>query len=710
MPRLPWPAAWPALLAPLRTGFVRAVAEGWAGGALFIALLVAVDPSHQATDVANVLSFLATFWLCCWPAWRLRDIQGRRWWSKALIGSARALLVGVLIGVFGSGITALFWPPAVKMAQQVPYLWVFNTAEALVFFLIARTLVVVVAVLLRRARRRLRWQLTASHIAVIALTFVAMTAVGSILAVNLYLVAVRTNASAVATSVAHVLQLTGAAEPLDRGRIQTVFDEIQNGRLPMRGEAPLALLLPRTVAPLRVMLLSRDGKVLAATMDDASAPLMRLRHATDPLPQAVWRRLRPTALAGRAAHTTRTMTLDTPYGQTITLRGVFGAAPLMGAARRPAAVVVLEFVDATYLTPLEFAGNLFTVFGVATLLLFLAMSLPVLGIASLFGYALASSLTHRLEAVSRVTMAIAAGNFTRRIPVTTRNEVGRLAEDVNRMAAHLETAMGELEKARQQAEEELRARQVLAASVSHELRTPLAVLRAHLETLALRHASSGGDGSGEAEIAVPASTLRALQHETERLAGLVDDLFSLSRAETGALQVQCESTDVAALVAEVAALLRPLALSEGKITLAVEARPGLPAAMADGDRLRQIIANLVRNAVRYTPEGGLIGLSVAGEGDWVVVAVADTGEGIPPAHLPHIFDRFYRVDEARTRGSGGAGLGLAIVREFVELMGGRVSVQSELGEGSCFKVYLPVAPSPHATTPPRTLAGAAPQK
>ena len=706
MPRLSWPTAWPAPLAPLRAGFIRAALEGMAGCALILAIIIAIDPQHQATDLATALSNLATFWTCCWPAWRLRELRRRRWWRNALLGVGRALLLGFLLGAFATVLSYLMWPPAAKLLQQVPSLWIVNIAEAMLFFVIARTIVVIVAVLLRRARRRLRWQLTASHLAVIVATFVAMTAVGSILAINLYLVAVRTDARTTAGAVAHLLALAGTTEPVDRGRIQSIFAEIQDGRLPLRGESPLALLVPRTVTPIRVMLLSPGGDVLAATMDTATAGMMRLPHATAPLPPAVWRQLRGAALAGHSAGASQTVTLYTPYGQSVTERAIFGAAPLQSPGHRAAAVVVLEFLDATSLTPVQFTTNLITVFGVATLLLFLAMSLPVLGLATLFGYLLASGLTRRLEAVSRVTMAIASGNFTRRAPVNTENEIGRLAEDVNRMAAHLETAMGELQKARQQAEDALRARQELAASVSHELRTPLAVLQAHLDTLALRHASAAGANGTETAIAMPESTLRALQRETERLAGLIDDLFSLSRAETGVMQVRCEPVDVAALVQEVAALLRPLAQSEGKIALSVETWPGLPSALADADRLRQIIANLVRNAVRYTPEGGIIGLSVVVEGAWIVVSVADTGAGIPPEHLPHVFDRFYRVDEARTRSSGGAGLGLAIVREFVELMGGHVSVQSTIGEGSCFKVYLPVVASTPATIPLDAYAGA----
>ncbi|MGH2408893.1 MAG: sensor histidine kinase, partial [Chloroflexota bacterium] len=185
--------------------------------------------------------------------------------------------------------------------------------------------------------------------------------------------------------------------------------------------------------------------------------------------------------------------------------------------------------------------------------------------------------------------------------------------------------------------------------------------------------------------------LEALHQEMERLTALVDDLFSLARAGTGALQVRIEPTDVAALAREQGGLLRPLVQRQAAITLSVEAPSGLPLALADSDRLRQILANLVRNATRHTPEGGIIALAVAAEDPWVVVTVADTGEGIAPEHLPHIFERFYRADPARSRTSGGAGLGLAIVSEFVRLMGGQVTAASTLGEGSCFRVYLPQA-------------------
>jgi signal transduction histidine kinase len=299
---------------------------------------------------------------------------------------------------------------------------------------------------------------------------------------------------------------------------------------------------------------------------------------------------------------------------------------------------------------------------------------------------MARGLTHRIGAVSQAAAALSAGDLSQREPITADNEIGQLAADFNRMASRLETIMVELREARTEAEQALKARQELVASVSHELRTPIAIVQAQLE--ALNDASEAGR---TAEGHIPAATIQALQEEMGRLVTLVDDLFTLARAGTDAMRVYCEPTDVGRIVREVVALLGPLAQREGSLTLTAEIQPGLPPAMVDGDRLRQILANLVRNAVRHTPEGGIIALDARVEGQWLVLSVADTGEGIAPDHLPHIFERFYRVDKARSRASGGAGLGLAIVKEFVELMGGQVSVASVVGEGTCFQVYLPRA-------------------
>jgi signal transduction histidine kinase len=550
---------------------------------------------------------------------------------------------------------------------------------AFVFF-VGRVLVVGGSAIVRRVRRRLRWQLMVSHVGVIVLSIITLTAVGSIVATNLLLIGTRPDATAMAASAAKVLSLSQTTALLQPSRAHSLLEQMQTGQIPLNGEPPLNGLAPRPFLPSHLLLVRPDGTVVAqagSTLDETSDWLPSQNPAS-------WHQLRSQALASHPA----SMPLPLPAGARFQ-RAALAEAPVFGPSGRIEAVTVLQ-VGNTYVTPVQFFQGTLVFFGVATVALILATSIPVLSISGLFSFFTARKLTRHLESVSGVATAIASGDLSQRAPVTAQNEIGRLAQDVNRMADHLETAMGALEKARVKAEVALRARQELVAGISHELRTPLAILRAHLETLLARYPVAAGSAVSSDAVDVPVAdkTIHALQTETERLSSLVDDLFALSRAETGALEVHCVPVDVGALVDDIAALMRPLAQREGSIALTVEAQPGLPLALADGDRLRQIISNLVRNAVRHTPEGGIIVLSVRGQSSWVVVSVADTGEGIQPEHLPYIFERFYRVDEARARSSGGTGLGLAIVREFVELMGGKVTVESAAGEGTTFHVLL----------------------
>jgi two-component system sensor histidine kinase BaeS len=263
------------------------------------------------------------------------------------------------------------------------------------------------------------------------------------------------------------------------------------------------------------------------------------------------------------------------------------------------------------------------------------------------------------------------------------------------MAAHLQTTMQELTLARTEAESALTARKELVAAISHDLRTPLAVLQAQLEAVDLVEPAPVGAreaGSRLADAPLKTETLDVLRGQTAQLAALVDDLFALAQADTRTLAVRREPVDVSKVVEVVVSSMGPLARRERAVTLVAETAPGLPLAQADPERLEQILSNLIRNAVRHTPDGGIIAVSTGRESDGVMIAVADTGEGIGEEHLPHIFEAFYRADPARSRETGGAGLGLAIVRELVELMGGSISVDSTKGQGSRFKVLLQVSP------------------
>jgi signal transduction histidine kinase len=478
-----------------------------------------------------------------------------------------------------------------------------------------------------------------------------------------------------------------SGQTLNRTQVQITLNALLN--LGLRPGAihgsPLLAIIPWSVINRRALVADAHGTVVGATQSADFARNCPYLAAGARLPAPIWNHFLQEALAGRSAEEAipiRLLCGDGTGGQR------YAEAPIRNAAGQPIGMAVVQggrFLPTTQ----ELVSVLVVGVTAATLVLLVVAVLPTLAVSTLVSYVFARGITRRLEAVSQAASALANGDLSQRAPLNTRNEIGRLAEDFNRMANRMEATMTELRLARTQAESALRAREELVAGVSHELRTPIAVVRAHLESLQMRVGAEAGQ-----PIPVPEDTLEALHHEMERLTDMVDDLFSLARAGAGALPIRVEPTDVAALVREQGELLRPLVRQHGAITLSVEVGPGLPPALADGDRLRQILANLVRNAARHTPEGGIIALAAGVEDQWVVITVADTGEGIAPEHLPRIFEPFYRADPARSRAAGGAGLGLSIVNEFVQLMGGHVTASSTVGEGSCFRVYLPPATQP----------------
>lgn len=222
-------------------------------------------------------------------------------------------------------------------------------------------------------------------------------------------------------------------------------------------------------------------------------------------------------------------------------------------------------------------------------------------------------------------------------------------------------------------------RRDFVANVSHELRNPLASIRLMAETIAI-HA---GDTAAAEQFA------KKIMTEADRLTALSEDLLDLSRIEAGRRALHREDLVLSEAAQRVTADLMPAA-REKDIDLRVSI-PGDLSARADPDAVHQILCNLVDNAVKYTPRGGLVEVSASEQDGAVWVTVSDTGIGIPGADLPRVFERFYRVDKARSRASGGTGLGLSIVKHLVEAHGGRVTVESVLGEGSMFSFTLPVA-------------------
>ncbi|MFN8475858.1 MAG: HAMP domain-containing sensor histidine kinase [Anaerolineae bacterium] len=292
-----------------------------------------------------------------------------------------------------------------------------------------------------------------------------------------------------------------------------------------------------------------------------------------------------------------------------------------------------------------------------------ALLLPALAfVVARFGF---RGIALPLADLMSASDAVARGDLSARVPVRGRGGFAPLTRSFNHMAE-------ELERADQQ-------RRNLTADVAHELRTPLHVIQGNLE------------GVLDGVYAPTTEHIEATLSETRLLARLVDDLNTLALAEAGRLPLTKAPVDVADLLADVATGFGPSAQQAG-IDLRVETAAGDPALTitADAGRLDQVLGNLVANALRHTPPGGCITLCAVPLPDGVRVTVADTGEGIPPADLPYIFDRFWRGDPSRSHARGaGSGLGLAIARELIAAHGGSIAAQSEVGHGTTFTIDLP---------------------
>jgi two-component system sensor histidine kinase BaeS len=276
-----------------------------------------------------------------------------------------------------------------------------------------------------------------------------------------------------------------------------------------------------------------------------------------------------------------------------------------------------------------------------------------------------------VRAMMSASQRIAEGNYTERVHVSgnlskgEQDELAQLALSFNQMAAKLQ----QTENMRRQ----------LIGDVAHELRTPLTAIKGSMEGLI--------DGVLPAD----AETYQAIHREADRLQRLVNDLQELSRVESGAFDLDRQSAKVSDLVDSAVARLGKQ-FEEKDVALETEVPSGLPQVFVDKDRIDQVLLNLVGNALQYTPSGGKVTISAHAQDDEIHIAVADTGIGIPPEHLPHLFTRFYRVDKSRSRARGGSGIGLTIAKHLVEAHDGRIwAVSSGSGQGSTFIFTLPLS-------------------
>lgn len=313
-----------------------------------------------------------------------------------------------------------------------------------------------------------------------------------------------------------------------------------------------------------------------------------------------------------------------------------------------------------------YAGFLGIITGVALFILIL----PAIAVA----YFTAKRITQRLENLIQASQAIRRGFYETRVEIAGEDEVTQLQHDFNSMAAELETALLQLQNERDAAANILESRRRLFANISHELRTPLSTIRLYLEKVKKENHSEN---------------LAIIEQDVLRLQRLIDDVFILAQADSRQLNYQIEPQDITLVLERLIQSSKQQAWQSKKVDVLLEFVPTLPLVLVDKERFEQIVLNLLRNAVRHTPPGGFVVVSVKTLSDALEFEVRDTGEGILPEDLPYIWERFYRAEESRLSEPQGLGLGLPLVKEMVEAMGGNIRVESIPNQGSCFRFSLP---------------------
>jgi signal transduction histidine kinase len=305
----------------------------------------------------------------------------------------------------------------------------------------------------------------------------------------------------------------------------------------------------------------------------------------------------------------------------------------------------------------------------------LITGLVVALIVVLVSLLLTRRLTRPLESLTIAAEQMKGGNYTQRVmPPQSGDELEHLALSFNAMADRIESDVSEL-----RCQEQLR--RDLLANIAHDLATPLTAIQGFSEALADDVISDPGARHETAQL---------IGREVQRLRRLVGDMQQMTALESERAQLDLAPLDVYVLVDETLAVIQP-ECDAADITVRNEIAPTTPPVLADSDRITQVLLNLLDNARRHTPSGGTIAVGAKPQGNRLVVWVHDTGVGIDPADLPHIFERFYRADRARTGSAGSSGLGLSIVKAIITAHGGNIWAESTLGKGTCILFTLPLA-------------------
>ncbi|WP_394219843.1 HAMP domain-containing sensor histidine kinase [Thermoanaerobacter kivui] len=300
-------------------------------------------------------------------------------------------------------------------------------------------------------------------------------------------------------------------------------------------------------------------------------------------------------------------------------------------------------------------------FGIFTIII------PILiGIAILGGIIISNKALKPISHMTKVAREISVGDLSKRLNLPyTNDEIGNLAQTFDMMIEKLENSF--------------KRQKQFTHDASHELRTPIAVIQTQAE--------SALNGTGTKEEYKKA--LQVILEEAKHMSKLVHDLLFLARSDSNAEKLTIENLNFSELIEGIVNELAPLAENNGLILKIIKNDPSY--IRGDQTRIIQLFYNLIDNAIKYTPAGGKVEISVENAGKFIKTSIKDTGIGIPEEHLPHIFERFYRVDKARTRKSGGSGLGLSICQWIVNAHGGKIEVESCEGKGATFVVWLPTS-------------------
>lgn len=327
---------------------------------------------------------------------------------------------------------------------------------------------------------------------------------------------------------------------------------------------------------------------------------------------------------------------------------------------------LLTFINVYLTAQLMFAND-------HDLLLATVLLVFATGIALVLGYFFSSALIDRIKVLQNAAQDVTHGDLSIQVPAQGNDELAMLARTFNAMAAELRVA--------QRKQRELdNLRRDLIAWVSHDLQTPLASMRAVVEALV--------DGVVDDPETVQ-RYLRTVKREINDLSVLIDDLFQIAQMDAGGLVLECSDNSLADLISDTLESFSGLA-RQREISLSGAVDPDIEVVYMDAARIGRVLNNLVSNALRHTPPGGRVDVHASRRDDSARVDVRDSGVGIPPDDIPHIFERFYRGEKSRSRLTGGAGLGLAIARGIVEAHGGQVGVESASEEGANFFFTLPL--------------------